>query len=119
MLDSTTYGNCNIIVPTGRFNPPEDLFAEFLDQRRWREAAREYHAARTKGQTGGSHKPNWEKTCMDTKTAIASNLGNVLLGLRSDPELQDVLGYDEMLCAPVLVLPLFGDKSALPRPVTD
>ena len=58
---------------------------------------------------------------MIAKTAIASNIGNALLALRNDPELRDVLAYDEMLHAPVLVKPLLKTVTAnqLPRPVTD
>jgi Virulence-associated protein E len=63
---------------------------------------------------------DWRKTCMIAKTAIASNVGNALLALRHDPELRDVLGYDEMLHAPVLVRPLLKTVTKkLPRPVTD
>jgi hypothetical protein len=57
---------------------------------------------------GAVNKANWTANTMTPKTAIACNLGNVLLGLRSDLELCDALGYDEMLCAPMLMRPLFG-----------
>jgi hypothetical protein len=46
---------------------------------------------------------NWKGRTMIPKTTMASNVGNALLGLREDKELCDVLAYDEMLCAPVLV----------------
>jgi hypothetical protein len=63
---------------------------------------------------------NWAGRTMDTKTQVASNLGNALLGLRNDPELRDVLGFDEMLQAPILMQPLFGhDPDFVIRPLTD
>ena len=62
----------------------------------------------------------WKAECMDTKTNIASNLGNALLALRRDDELCDVLAYDEMLCTPMLMKPLFAtDPAFTPRPVID
>jgi predicted P-loop ATPase len=63
---------------------------------------------------------NWAGRTMDKKTDAASNLGNALLGLRNDPELVDVLGFDEMLQIPVLVRPLFSnDPNFEARPLTD
>src|SRR5262249_40798317 len=63
---------------------------------------------------------NWPGRTMETKTPIASNLANALLGLREDPELRDVLAFDEMLQMPVLVRPLFGsDLDFVTRPLTD
>jgi predicted P-loop ATPase len=64
---------------------------------------------------------DWKANCMIAKTAIASNIGNVLLAMRVDPELRDVLAYDEMLCAPVLMKPLFkrAAKGDTPRTVID
>jgi predicted P-loop ATPase len=63
---------------------------------------------------------NWAGKTMDKKTDAASNLGNTLLGLRNDPELVDVLGFDEMLQIPVLMRPLFGsDPNFEVRPLTD
>jgi hypothetical protein len=70
--------------------------------------------------TNAANTANWAGKTMDTKTAAASNLGNTLLGLRNDPELRDVLGFDEMLQAPVLVRPLFGnDPDFVTRLLTD
>jgi predicted P-loop ATPase len=63
---------------------------------------------------------NWAGRTMDKKTDAASNLGNALLGLRNDPELVDVLGFDEMLQIPVLMRPLFSnDPNFEVRPLTD
>jgi hypothetical protein len=64
---------------------------------------------------------NWMNRTMEPKVTAASNLGNALLGLRSDPDLRDVLGFDEMLQAPVLMRPLFGedDPDFAVRPLTD
>lgn len=62
----------------------------------------------------------WIRETMISKSPIASNLGNALLGLQRDPELCEVLGYDEMLCVPMLVKPLFTtDTTFTPRPITD
>jgi hypothetical protein len=63
---------------------------------------------------------NWTGQTMETRSAIASNLGNAMLGLRNDPQLCDALGFDEMLCAPVLLEPLFDeDPEFTIRLVTD
>jgi hypothetical protein len=63
---------------------------------------------------------NWTSRTMEPKVLAASNLGNALLGLRSDPELHDTLGFDEMLQAPVLLRKLFGDDpDFVSRPLTD
>ena len=57
---------------------------------------------------------------MTTKTAIASNVANALLGLRNDPDLIDLLGYDEMLCTPMLMRPLSGNiPNFVARPIAD
>ena len=45
------------------------------------------------------------------------NLNNTLLGLRA--VLPDHFAYDQMLCAPMLVKPLEGEKGFTARPVTD
>ena len=44
-------------------------------------------------------------------------LTNVLLLLRE--QWPDVVAYDEMLCAPVLMKSLTGENSFTPRPVSD
>jgi hypothetical protein len=55
------------------------------------------------------------------KSALASNVGNVLLALEREPELVGAFGYDEMLRTEVLLRPLFkpADPAFKPRPVTD
>ena len=62
---------------------------------------------------------DWMGQTMIGKSTAANNLGNALLGLRKDPALYDVLGYDEMLCAPVLLRPLARVPDFTVRPVTD
>jgi hypothetical protein len=58
---------------------------------------------------------------MRGKTVLACNAGNVLLALRTEPELKGFFGYDEMLRTEVLLRPLFTnpDPNFKPRPVTD
>jgi hypothetical protein len=51
---------------------------------------------------------------------MASNLGNVLLGLREDANLSDAIAFDEMARTPVLVQPLFEpDPGFVIRPIVD
>ena len=62
----------------------------------------------------------WTGKTMGTKTSIASNIANALLGLRQDPELRDAFGFDEMLRTPMLMRPLFEpDPAFIIRPITD
>src|SRR5262245_23235881 len=57
---------------------------------------------------------------MKGKTALACNVGNVLLALEQEPEIANAFGYDEMLRTEVLLRPLFtSDPSFTPRPVSD
>ena len=47
-------------------------------------------------------------------------MGNALLALREDALLTDALAYDEMLCTPTLLHPLFkAEPDFTARPVTD
>jgi predicted P-loop ATPase len=63
---------------------------------------------------------DWTLRSMDTKTTLASNVGNALLALREDGALADALGYDEMFQAAVLLRPLFKtNPDFVVRPVTD
>jgi hypothetical protein len=66
-------------------------------------------------------KANWTNRWMEGHVIAACNLGNAMLGLREDPELCDVLGFDEMLRAPVLMRPLFEppDPDFALRPVDE
>jgi predicted P-loop ATPase len=57
---------------------------------------------------------------MGGKSALASNVGNVLLALTQEPEIMNAFGYDEMLRTEVLLRSLFKDDPDFkPRPVTD
>ena len=70
----------------------------------------------TNGKANGNRKGGY----MKGKTALASNVGNVLLALQQEPEFAGAFGYDEMQRCEVLVRPLFGnDPNFVPRPVTD
>jgi hypothetical protein len=64
--------------------------------------------------------PSAKESYMQGKTALASNVGNVLLALEQEPEIINAFGYDEMLRVEVLLRPLFHDDPRfVPRPVTD
>jgi predicted P-loop ATPase len=70
--------------------------------------------------TNAASAQNWMGRTMDKGTNAANNLGNALLGLREDPELCDVLGFDEMLQMPILMRPLFSNvPNFVVRPLTD
>jgi predicted P-loop ATPase len=59
-------------------------------------------------------------TYMDNKTALASNVGNVLLALEYEPGIRNTFAFDEMARTDVLLRPLFqADPNFTPRPVTD
>ena len=66
-------------------------------------------------------KNNWvAKTMRTERGAIINNLGNVLLALREDEALHNVLAFDEMLCTPTLLRPLSKVETDFTvRPVTD
>jgi hypothetical protein len=67
----------------------------------------------------GNPSINWMKRTMK-KSAVPGNVGNALLGLREDPELHDVLAYDEVFCGPMLMRPLFkADPHFKPLPLAD
>jgi predicted P-loop ATPase len=52
-------------------------------------------------------KPEWLRDCLcsDTGKPIP-NLANAALGLRNDPTFKNMFGYDEMLCAVMLMRPI-------------
>jgi hypothetical protein len=63
---------------------------------------------------------NWMGRTMEPNTKAANNLGNALLGLREDPDLCDLLGFDEMLQIPVMMQPFSGyEPNFVVRPLTD
>jgi predicted P-loop ATPase len=63
---------------------------------------------------------SWKAKAMYRNNEIAGTLANVLLVLRRDQALRDALGYDQMLCMPVLRQPLFvQDPNFVPRPMMD
>jgi predicted P-loop ATPase len=63
---------------------------------------------------------DWKRKSMDTKTTMASNLANVMLALRGDPKLVDVIAFDEMLRVPVLARPLLKHEPDFAvRPIAD
>jgi Virulence-associated protein E len=67
-----------------------------------------------------SSRVSWRSRAHSAKNEIAGIVANVLLALREDDKLRDVLGYDQMLCLPVLRKPLLvTDPSFTPRPLTD
>ena len=54
------------------------------------------------------------------KSALASNLGNVLMALDQEPPIMNAFAFDEMLQTEVLLRPLFKDEPNFePRPITD
>jgi hypothetical protein len=62
----------------------------------------------------------WVGQCMTGKSALANNLANALVGLRSDPDLFQNFGYDEMQRVPMLMQPIFRvDPTFVPRPLED
>ena len=66
-------------------------------------------------------KNNWaSKTMRAKRGGIISNLGNALLALREDAAFSDAFAYDEMLCTPILLHPLFKTEPGFTaRPITD
>jgi predicted P-loop ATPase len=93
---------------------------------------RKQERRKAKSQPGAVTKPNGaglgshpiptptKADYMKGKSALASNVGNVLLALQQEPELMGAFGYDEMLRCEVLLRPLFRSESNFtPRPITD
>jgi predicted P-loop ATPase len=65
----------------------------------------------------------WIGGAMEGKSPIASNLGNVMLGLREDEGLQGRFGFNEMSNTAMLMKPMFSGVNTpddfKPRPVSD
>jgi len=72
--------------------------------------------ARARGRTQPAWMDDWQ---IDDSRRPLANLFNSLVALRSDPAVSDILAYDEMLCAPMLMRPLVEEVSFAPRPLTD
>jgi predicted P-loop ATPase len=71
-------------------------------------------------RTARRGKNNWASKAMRTRSGMVSNLGNVLLALREDAAFGDAFAYDEMLCVPTLLRPLFkAERDFTARPVID
>jgi predicted P-loop ATPase len=85
--------------------------------------AREKRRKKSRGNGRGeapTTAPDWLKRCMrDDKGRVLSNLANVMLALRDDAALRDMLAYDQMFAGEVLLRELDGTPCAKPRPVTD
>jgi predicted P-loop ATPase len=75
---------------------------------------------RKKLRTGNGGETSTKGKYMKVKTALACNVGNVMLALEQEPEIMNAFGYDEVLRTEVLLRPLFNDEPGFtPRPVTD
>lgn len=77
-------------------------------------------SAIAKSQAGGE--AGWLAECQYEHGKPINNLANVLIALRFDPALCDVVALDEMLQRPFLMKPLPGDANPgqfVPRPLTD
>jgi len=62
----------------------------------------------------------WIGQCMTGKSTLANNLANALIGLRTDPDLFQSFGYDEMQRVPMLMQPIFSiDPTFIARPLED
>ncbi len=86
------------------------------------DAIRKARASRRKKPATGTGPVNggWRTKCMEHKSALAGNVANALVALRFDPALHDAFAFDEMLCTPMLMRPLFKEDSGFTtRPVTD
>jgi predicted P-loop ATPase len=72
--------------------------------------------AKARGRTQPAWMDDWQ---IDDSRRPLANLFNALVALRDDPAVSDILAYDEMLCAPMLMRPLVEEVSFAPRPLTD
>jgi hypothetical protein len=67
--------------------------------------------------------PHWWAQCIpDSKNRPMPILANAMIALRSDPGLRDMVGYDAMACA-IMLLHKIGEPLDIdhncPRPLTD
>jgi hypothetical protein len=73
-----------------------------------------------KAENGKAADRKWLSRCIRSngkdKTPLPV-LANALIGVRA--VWPDAIAYDEMLCAPMLMLPLQGENDFSPRPLTD
>jgi predicted P-loop ATPase len=77
------------------------------------------HKPRSK-PNGHTDESEWLARCMrDEKGRILSNLANVMIALRDDSVLRDMLAYDEMYAGEVLLREIDGTTCDKPRPVID
>src|SRR5215207_1053146 len=70
----------------------------------------------------GTKSAEWLGRCMTNKGdrdgSPLPNLANIMLALRSDPAVQNLVAYDAMLCAPMLMhpVPVWGQDSGASEP---
>lgn len=76
-------------------------------------------SARTR-TAGGAARPSWLRYCQCNRNGPLNNLANVMIALRHDDDVRDMLAYDEMYCGEMIVRNI-GSKVDLPvsRPVQD
>jgi predicted P-loop ATPase len=77
------------------------------------------YAERQIAQAHAARAADWRTRAIDSRGFVAGNVTNVLLALREDSCLRDMLGYDEMLCMPVLRKPVVANPGFAPRPLMD
>jgi predicted P-loop ATPase len=66
------------------------------------------------------NEPGWLHECiLGENGRPLGNLANVLLALRNDPSFANMFGFDEMLCASMLMQPLEEGANFQSRPLTD
>lgn len=73
------------------------------------------------GTAGTVGAAGWLRFCQcDAKGRPLSNLANLMLGLRNDPAVKDILAYDQMYCGEMLVRNINNKPPlASPKPVED
>src|SRR5215211_8252675 len=63
---------------------------------------------------------NWLSRCIkDEKGKPLPIVANVMVALRSDPDLRDAFAYDEMACMPLMVHEIGQPLMSAERPLTD